>query len=222
MSPYLYDHAMRAATHFGNGTQASITFRHHRAVIRAASSDDASARCDQVEALTDDGPCVLAMERLHAVLIPHLDDEPRWANWRKQAAHEGFNSALAIGAHVAPGMDVSLNLYSPATDPWDARALVAADGFTQRIARTMSLGMQLSDLTEPLERVELTGPELIGQAVGATMDCNGCTADHALELLIGAAANRNVGLEEVAATVLLALTGVQATTLTNGESPESD
>lgn len=218
-SPYLYGHAMRAATHFGNGTQASITFRHHGAIIRAASSDDASARCDQVEALTDDGPCVAAMERLHAILVPHLDSDPRWPHWRKQAVDEGFASALAMGAHVAPGIDVSLNLYSTRPDPWDADALVAADNFAQRIARTMSLRVQLSALAEPEEYVELTGPELIGQAVGATMQCNGCSADEALELLTGAAANRNIGPEEVAATVLLALTGVQATTTSDSEPP---
>jgi hypothetical protein len=210
ISPYLHGYAMRAARHFGHGTQASITFRHHGAIVRAASSDDSSARCDQVEALTDDGPCVLAMDELRAVLVPRIDRDPRWVDWREQASTEGFVSGLAMPAQVAPGMDVAINLYSPVADPWDAKALTDADSYAQRIAHAMSLAIHLTAPDVPRIREDLTGPEIIGRAVSATMQCNGCTADEALQILLSASTHRNVGLEEVAATVLLALTGVSA------------
>ena len=43
------------------------------------------------------------------------------------------------------------------------------------------------------------------------MTCNGCGHDEALNILSSASTSSNVGLEEVAATVLLALTDVTVT-----------
>ncbi len=209
VSPYLYSYAMRAATHFRAGTQASITFRHHGATVRAASSDERSARCDQVEALTD-GPCVAALDRSAPVLVPDLHAERRWTEWRSRAVAEGFTSALAAPAHVGPGMDVALNLYSQRRDPWDERAVCDADTFARRIAGAIGMRVHFSTDDPPQVYADLTGPQVVAQAVRAVMQCNACDRGEALDILLSASRHRNVDLEHVAATVLLALTGVAA------------
>lgn len=205
--PYLYGHALRAAAHAGPGVQASITFRHHGAVVRAASSDERAARCDQVEALTGDGPCVTALREGRAVVVPRVVDESRWDDWRDAAAREGFASALAMPAAVTPGMDVALNLYADAPRDWDERTLRGADADARRIAHAMSLRLHLSP-DGRAEQPAQHGPQVVHQAVGAVMRCNDCSAEEALRILTDASRHRNVGLEEVAATILHALAGV--------------
>jgi hypothetical protein len=211
-SSYLYGHAMRAAAHFAPGTQASITLRHHGTILRAASSDERSARCDQVEALRGDGPCIAALDQRHPVVVDDIDALDRWADWRVQAAAEGFTGAVAMPAPVVPGIDVALNLYSGSTGPWGERALRDADESARRIAHAISLRVHLSGAPTPSVEPVPTSPSVVEEAVGAVMHCNGCTAQEAMHILVSASRHRNVGLEEVAGTVLQALNGVAADT----------
>lgn len=203
VSPYLDALAGRAAGLFAPHTEVSITLRHHGANVRAASSDDRAARCDQVENRLDDGPCITAMEQLAAELVPDVAAEARWAAWCAQATEERFASALAMPAHVAHGFSLAVNFYSSLPDPWQPRALVAADAFAQRVALAVSSRLQLATaahdgtIADPTTTVE--------QAVGATMECNACTAQEARDLLLETARVRGVALEVVAATILDAL-----------------
>jgi len=218
-SSYLYGHAMRAAAHFAEGTQASITLRHHGAYLRAASSDDRAARCDQVEALHGDGPCITSLEQRHPVVVHDVERLDRWEDWRAQAVAEGFTAGVAMPAPVVPGIDVALNLYAKAAGPWGERTLREADEYARRIAHAISLRVHLSNgPTPPAEGVgpepahRAAGPTVVEEAIGAVMHCNGCSADEALHILVSASRHRNVGLDEVAGTVLQALTGVAVDT----------
>src|SRR5215218_5203416 len=209
-SSYLYGHAMRAAAHFPGGTQASIILRHHGTFLRAASSDERAARCDQVEAAGGDGPCIAALEQRHPVVLDHLDGLERWEDWRAQAAAEGFTAAAAMPAAVVPGIDVVLNLYTPSPGPWGERTLRDADEYARRIAHAISLRVHLSAVPNPATDgvaprptdaaaprptdAVVTRPTVVEEAIGAVMHCNGCSADEALDILVSASRHRNVGL----------------------------
>ncbi|GEA86119.1 GAF and ANTAR domain-containing protein [Cellulomonas cellasea] len=207
LSPYLHELAVQAATHFGQHTQTSITFTYQGAVVRAASSDEPAARCDQVEARTGTGPCVQAMDQLHAVLVPRIpDDGDAWAQWRDQALAEGFVSAVAMPAHVRPGVAVTLNLYSGEPDPWDAQALLDADAHVQAVAVALR-----ARLTEPVPTLDrevrraLDARALLDHAVGVLMHANASTPQEVSEVLSRMSIEGDLSLEQAAVLVLRSL-----------------
>lgn len=206
ISSYLHDLAVGTARELGPDTQVSITFQHERAVVRAASSDERAARCDQVEANLGTGPCLEAMRELHAVLVARVDDGAEYPEWRRRVAEEGFVSAVAMPAHVAPGLSVALNLYSTLPDPWDARRLVEADRHVKRVAAEIQAHTSLTaeDAGTELQRA-LSARAMIEQAVGAVMECNGCTSQEALDVLLRSCEAGDVDLVEAARVVLSTL-----------------
>ena len=205
-SPYLLAYAVDAASRFTPSTDASILLRHHGANVRAASSSPGAARCDQVEARTDQGPCIEAVEKLGAVLVPEVAAEDRWPDWRVQATREGYASSLAMPAVVTQGVAVSLNLYSPEVDPWDGQALVGADACTQEIARAVGLRLQLSAAVARARPDEgWSSQDVVENAVALTTECNACTPDEARAILEGAARRRDLRLEAIAESIVRAL-----------------
>ena len=99
-----------------------------------ASSDARSAACDDAEVQEGRGPCVLSMDQLSGVIVPDVGEERRWPGWRAAVVDAGFRSAAALPAVIGDEMVAALNLYSDLRDPWDAAALVRADGELQRVA----------------------------------------------------------------------------------------
>ncbi|MGW6128395.1 ANTAR domain-containing protein [Cellulomonas sp. NPDC055163] len=206
-SPYLHDLTVRAAADFGEHTHASLILRHQGALVRPASSDARAARCDQVEARTGTGPCIQAMEQLYAVLLPSIrDDAADWPAWQQQALAERFTSVVAMPAHVAPGMDMALNLYSEDADPWDARFLLDADAHVQAIADALRTRIaQPDDEALVTLREALSTRTLIDQAVGVLMHANACSPSEALDVLLRMSLDSGVELARAARLVLRTL-----------------
>jgi hypothetical protein len=206
-SNYPYEFAARAATLLGPGIEVSITMREHGLVVRAGSNSDASGRCDRVEALTGVGPCIDAMEQLHAQVIPAIAEETRWAAWKEQAVREGFMSSVAVPALVEPDVAVALNLYARSVDPWTPQLLTAADSYVQLTATAVRLRLEvakLEDRTVGLYR-SMSDAIVTERAVGAIMHTNQCGENQARQILESASQHRNVDAREVAETVLRAL-----------------
>jgi hypothetical protein len=97
---YLDNFAQRSAAVLGGDFDVSITMQYQGAALRAASSNEASARCDRVETHTGKGPCIDAMNDLTTHLVPDLGAEDRWPAWRDQSLTEGYTSAVAVPAFV--------------------------------------------------------------------------------------------------------------------------
>ncbi|MFD2797547.1 ANTAR domain-containing protein [Promicromonospora vindobonensis] len=206
-SNYPYEFAVRAATLLSPGLEVSITMREHGLAIRAGSNSEASGRCDRVEALTGVGPCIDAMDELHAQVVPAIVEEARWAAWREQALQEGFRSAVAVPALVEPGVSIALNLYSRLVDPWTPQLLTAADSYAQLTASAVRLRLEvakLEDHTVGLYR-KMSDSIVTERAVGAIMHTNQCDESQARQILKSASQHRNVEAREVAETVLRAL-----------------
>ncbi|MCF4121502.1 GAF and ANTAR domain-containing protein [Antribacter sp. KLBMP9083] len=207
ISSYPHEFAIRAATVLGSKIEASITVRQHGLTVRAGSSTDAAARCDQVEAMAGAGPCIDAMDQVVAQIVPEIASESRWEAWRTKAAEEGFTSALAVPALVTPGVAVALNLYSRSADPWTAELLTAADAYAHLTASAVRLRFELAEVEDAAIGVYRTMSETIAteRAVGAIMQTNQCTEEDARRILDSAARNRSVTRREVAETILRAL-----------------
>ncbi len=114
LSGYLQECASRSAGVLGDDLDASVTLRQHGLTLHAGSSSRAAERCDQAEAMVDEGPCVDAMATGAKVDVASVRAEVRWHAWRAQTLEEGFVRALAVPSEVAPGVSVALNLYSRA------------------------------------------------------------------------------------------------------------
>lgn len=130
----LDDFAAGAADRLGEDTHCSITLLRGGTLAWVGTSDDRAGRCDAVEVEVRDGPCVDSMERLSGVIVPDLQSETRWPQWRQAALDAGFRSAAALPAYVDDETTVALNLYSDVVDPWDTARLVGMDSYVQEIA----------------------------------------------------------------------------------------
>lgn len=207
ISDYAREFAARAAVVLGHTTETSLTVRQHGVTLRAGSSTDAAARCDQVEARTDDGPCVDAMEQLTVQVIPDLTTEARWEPWRLQALQEGFTSAVAVPALVVPGVAVALNLYSRVSDPWTSELLTAGDSYAQLTASAVRLRLELAELEDATVGLyrRMSDSIAVERAVGAIMQANQCTEEEARRILDSATRHRKVSRRDVAETILRAM-----------------
>lgn len=199
--------AVRAATILGHGLEVSVTMRQAGVSVRAGSSSDASARCDQAEALDGAGPCIDAMHQGSALLVPEVAEETRWDRWRRQSVTEGYVSSAAVPAIVTDDVAVALNLYARSPDPWTPELLTAADSYAQLVASAVRLRLQLAALEDSTAGFYRTMSDGVAteRAVGAIMQTNQCTADEAHRIIESASRHRNVSPREVAETLLRAL-----------------
>jgi hypothetical protein len=207
ISGYPSEFANRVSAVLGADLESSIAVSQHGAMVRAGSSTEAAARCDRVEALADEGPCVHAMKVLQVQVVPDLSAEVRWDRWAQQARTEGFRSSLAVPAQVVPGVAIALNLYSRDGDPWNPRLLTAADSYAQLIASTMSLRLQVAELEDSAAGLyrRMTDAAAEERAVGAVMQANRCSEEEARHIIETASRNRNVSRRDVAETVIRAM-----------------
>ncbi len=78
--------ADRAATILGHGLEVSVTMRQAGVSVRAGSSTEAAARCDQAEALDGRGPCIDAMDHGGRRVIASVADAPGGSAGRASAS----------------------------------------------------------------------------------------------------------------------------------------
>ena len=207
ISGYLHEYATRAAGVLGDDVEASITLRQHGITLRGGSSAPDAGRCDQAEAMADDGPCVEAMATAMILPVPSIGSDHRWQAWQRQTVREGFVKALALPAVVAPGIVIALNLYSRAPAAWDERVVRSADSYARLIASGVRLQLELADLEDAAGAFFRTMSETmtVERAVGAIIQMNDCSEPQARELLASAAAEREVDEREIAETILRSL-----------------
>lgn len=207
ISSYLEECAVRAASVLGADVETSITMRQDGVSLRAGSSTDAAARCDQTEALTDEGPCIDAMDLRKKLEVPDVSEEERWQAWREQTLREGFASVLAVPAEVAPGLAIALNLYSRTVDRWDWPLQRAAEAYAELVASAVRLHLRFADLDDATAGIyrSMSDRMAVEQAVGAIMEANQCSAEEARRILKSGSEHRNVAERDVAETILRAL-----------------
>jgi len=206
-SSSLQDYAIHAATVLGTDAETSITIRQHGAAVRAASSSEAAGRCDRAEVLAQEGPCIDAMNELRTRVVPDLAAEDRWQEWRKQAVHEGFATAIAVPAHVGDGVQIALNMYARGEEVWDARVLASSGAYAQLVAAAVRMQLKVADLEDKADGLyrRMSDAVAIERAVGTIMQTNDCSAEDAERILGSAARHRGVSRRTVAETILRSL-----------------
>ncbi len=137
MRSTLDDFAHRAADRMGQDAYCSVTMDDESALAQVASSDPRAAAVDEVETRTGEGPCILAMKQLSAVLVEDIDSDTRWPAWRQAALIAGFRSAAALPGYVTDTVTVAFNMYSEDLDVWGSRTYLDMDTYVQDLATAM-------------------------------------------------------------------------------------
>lgn len=207
MATYFDDHAREAADALG--VHASITLRHHGATVRVASSSERAALCDQAEACSEDGPCIVAMSSLLAVTVPDLAAERRWPVWSQTTRDAGFTTVVAVPAAADPTTAVALNLYLDPGRAWTQQDTAHARARVGSIAEDVAdrLAAAASHSPVPVSDDELGTADRVDQAVGVLMQANGCDARTARALLDLVAARHERDVADVAAFLITAIGG---------------
>ena len=208
MSTYLDAHAREAAGALG--VHASITLRHHGATVRAGSSSERASLCDQAEARSEDGPCIVAMSGLRAVTVPDLATERRWPAWSRATREAGFAGVVAVPAVVDASTAVALNLYLDPGRDWserdDAHARARVEALAHDVAERFAAAASPAD-PGGVAQVREVAAALVDQAVGVLMQANGCDARTARALLELVAARDGADVVDVASVLIATIEG---------------
>ncbi|MFI2363609.1 ANTAR domain-containing protein [Promicromonospora sp. NPDC019610] len=199
--------ALRAASTLAPGIDVSITVRQLGVTVRAGSSSDAAARCDQAESLADDGPCIDAMDTQVTCVVPSVTDGQGWKAWRRQAAREGFVSALAVPASLDESIAVAVNLYSGTPARWTAEQQATAGGYARIGADMVRLCLARAELDDGTSGHYRRMSDLVvtEHAIGAIMQANDCPEHTARHVLESASLRRNISRRRIAETILRTL-----------------
>jgi GAF domain-containing protein len=220
--------AVLTATAMPPGGSCAIAVEPPARPVIVVGSDEGSLAVGQIECTHDEGPCVEVRHTGRAVYVPDLTRERRWAFGIEALAH-GIRSLLAVPIQGSAGVMGVLSMYDTRAHAYgeehgehgrygrqrgrgeNSETLIRAQAFGETIADVIAIALELADqvqLNEDLQKV-LASRSVIDQALGVIMAENRCDREQAFDILRRASQNRNTKLHEIAAGLILSVTGRQ-------------
>ncbi|TVM32750.1 PAS domain S-box protein [Oceanidesulfovibrio marinus] len=95
-----------------------------------------------LQAQDDQCPTALAIRTGQHVLVPSIEDEQRYPEWRETALAEGFRSCINLPLRTGPHILGSLMLYSTAPHAFDGKEIAVLE----RLANNLAYGLHALDL----------------------------------------------------------------------------
>jgi GAF domain-containing protein len=213
-----------------SGPFASCGITSHRdgRPVTVASSDHRARQIDQVQYDWQQGPCLATLATGEVNDVPDLDHDSRWPVYREHVRPEDLRCSLSLPLTVAARTAGALNLYGferpNLFGPAERRR---ADLFAAQASTALTLMLHQvhqTGITRQLEQA-LDSRSVIDQALGILMAQQRCTADQAFRLLRLHSQNNNLKLRDVAAELVLRVTGSQPVPgrrFNRGTSPTGD
>ena len=176
---------------------ASITVKHADGRLETvAPTGEVILELDAAQYELREGPCYEAAVDTDHVTAPDLTHDVRFPRYARVAVAAGVRAQAGIRLFEAPSSDGALNLYSSETGSFsDLGAL--GELFTHQSAVALSYARQVSQLQEALQT-----RQLIGQAVGVTMERFTLDEARAFSFLMRISQDTNVKLRTVAERLL--------------------
>ncbi len=206
---FLQELALLSARLVTDGGSCGMTLRPNGRPVTVACSDELAAQVDEVQYQLDEGPCLHAMRQGVLVRIDDTAGGAAWPRFESRAASCGIGSCLALPL-IADGKPVgALNLYARSAGAFGADQTRRAEGFAENASGALALALRLSSyaaLTDQL-RSSLASRTVIDQALGVIMAQERCTHSRAFAILRAASQNRNVKLRDIAAAVVMGVSG---------------
>lgn len=206
---FLGELAVLAARTVGDGVSCGITMQPDGLPGTVASSDAFAAQADELQYARDQGPCLSALRGGNLIRVDDLAGERRRERFAPAALARGVRSSLSLPL-IAAGRPIgAFSLYSRAAGFFGADPTRRAERFGQNASGAAGIAARPAvhaAMTEQL-RASLASRAVIDQATGVLMAQRRCTPQQAFALLRTASQNRNVRLREVAAHLVLGVSG---------------
>ncbi|WP_202918620.1 GAF and ANTAR domain-containing protein [Saccharothrix deserti] len=164
-----------------------------REVRTVSMSGELSAKVDQAQYDTGQGPCLDALYEHKTTSMPDVNHETRWPRFTERARRLGVSSMLSFQLFVRDDDLGALNLYSPDTEAFDEESEHVGLLFASHAAVALAAAQQREHLTEAMRT-----RDLIGQAKGILMERHKLTGDQAFTLLVRASQRANIKLRDLA------------------------
>jgi GAF domain-containing protein len=186
-----------------------ITIRRDGRPFSPAVSDPLAAQLDQVQYVTDEGPCLDALRSGTVVVVDDLSHEGRWDQYRPAAIAYGVVSSLSLPLIVEGERLGALNLYSTTGTAFAGPLREHAEGLAAQATDALTLTMRQirqAQLQDQLAQA-MVSTSIIDQAIGILMAEQRCTAATAFDLLRQASQNRNRKLRDIAGDLITRVSG---------------
>jgi GAF domain-containing protein len=174
-----------------------------------AWSDELAARVEMIQQATPDGPCLSAMRTGQVASVEDTTQPGQWAEFGARAAAAGVGSSLSVPLTVGDRHVGALNLYAPGTGAFGETRLRWARGIAGAVSGVLALAASRAEQARQVEdlRAALDARAVIDQAIGIVMAQQRCTSDKAFDILRRASQRRNVKLRDVAAGIVMGISG---------------
>jgi GAF domain-containing protein len=211
ITEFLHQLAQLTVTALKGDIWCGITTRRNRHPVTVASSDARASQVDEVQYQAGQGPCLTSLDTGTVVHVTDLVDDDRWGEYRTRALGHGVRSSLSLPLHTAGAVVGALNIYAGHPRAFSEEDQRHAEQFAAEASRTLALALRLAERTEMSAQLQdaLASRAVIDQALGVIMAQRRCTADDAFETLRTISQNTNTKAQDVAASIIAAISGQQ-------------
>ena len=174
-----------------------------------AWSDELAARVELIQQAIPHGPCLSAMRTGQVAGVEDTAQPGQWAEFGARAAAAGVGSSLSVPLTVDDRPVGALNLYAPGAGAFGETRLRWARGIAGAVSGVLALAASRAEQARQVEdlRAALDARAVIDQAIGIVMGQQRCTSDKAFDILRRASQRRNVKLRDVAAGIVMGISG---------------
>jgi GAF domain-containing protein len=176
---------------------AGATVLYRDRIETPAASDALVGVLDQYQYDLREGPCVDTARTEELYLIADTAHEDRWPTWSPKAASLGVGSVLSVQLTGPDRQQAALNLYSRATDGYDADAILTAQIYAMHASNAIATTSQSDNLASAMR-----ARHVIGMAQGMLMLRYGLTETQAFAFLNRNSQDSNTKLRVLAARVV--------------------
>jgi hypothetical protein len=176
---------------------ASITVKHSDGTLATSAPTDSSILAlDAAQYKFQEGPCYEAATETVHVTSPYLADDDRFPRYGPVAVSAGIRAQAGIRLFDGPDSNGALNLYS--LQPGSFADLdMLGQLFVHHSAVALAYARQVTQLQEAVKT-----RQLIGQAVGVTMERFGLDDARAFAFLTRMSQDNNIKLRVIAERLL--------------------
>ena len=191
------------------GASCGIVLRVGGLPSAIACSDELAARVEKIQQVILDGPCQSAMRTGQVASVEDTGQRGQWAEFGARATAAGVGSSLSVPLTFGDRQVGALNLYAPGAGAFGETRLRWARGIAEVVSGVLALAASRAGQARQVRdmRSALGARAVIDQAIGIVMAQQRCTADDAFDILRRASQRRNVKLRDVAAGLVMGISG---------------
>jgi GAF domain-containing protein len=198
----------------GTDIECAVTLKRRRVTATVAGSSARAVELDHIEQSVGDGPCIRALMTMAPEHIEDVATDARWPEYQRRLAEAGIHSTLGVPLEIGNDASAAFNFFASKPGAFTAEAYDKAVGFGDTAARALHLAVRLGTAQKRAKDLEsaMQSRTSIDLACGVVMAQNRCSQDEAMAILAKVSSNRNQKLREVAAEVLMKVSGSEVRT----------